>query len=165
MISLVNTAEPLYLVNRSGTRPSHEQAAVYADKAIDLCGRAGFRRITLRGDTDFTQAKHLDRWDEAGDVVFGFDNNEALKARADELPAEEYSFLERPPRYEIKTAPRQQPERVKQQIVKEQGCETIHVLEEMITEFDYRPTACDKSYSSGAFCHLSMMPLSILQLL
>ena len=148
LISLANTAEPLYLVNRSGNRPSHEQAAVYLDKTINLCRRAGFRRIILRGDTDFTQTKHLDRWDEAGDVgfVFGFDNNEALKARADELAAEAFSFLERPPRYEIKTVPRQQPERVKQQIVKERGFETIHVLEEMIAEFDYRPVACRKSY-------------------
>ena len=54
--------------------------------------------------------------------------------------------MERPPRYEIKTAPRQQPERVKQQIVKERGFETIHVLEEMIAEFDYQPTACRRSY-------------------
>jgi Transposase DDE domain group 1 len=148
LISLANTAEPLYLVNRSGNRPSHEQAADYLDKAIKMCRRAGFRRITLRGDTDFTQTKHLDRWDEAGDVsfVFGFDNNEALKARADELPAEAYSFLERPPRYEIKTVPRQQPERVKQQIVRQRGFETIHVLEEMIAEFDYRPTACRRNY-------------------
>jgi len=148
LISLANTAEPLYLVNRSGNRPSHEQAAAYLDKAIDLCRRAGFRRITVRGDTDFTQTKHLDRWNSAGDInfVFGFDNNEALKGRADELPAEAYSFLERPPRYEIKTAPRQQPERVKQQIVRQRGFETIHVLEEMIAEFDYQPTACGRSY-------------------
>ena len=111
MISLANTAEPLYLVNRSGNRPSHEQAAEYLDKAIELCRRAGFRRITVRGDTDFTQTKHLDRWNCAGDInfVFGFDNNEALKARADELPPESYSFLERPPRYEIKTAPASNP--------------------------------------------------------
>ena len=111
LISLANTAEPLYLVNRSGNRPSHEQAAEYLDKAIELCRRAGFRRITVRGDTDFTQTKHLDRWNSAGDInfVFGFDNNEALKARADELPPESYSFLERPPRYEIKTAPASNP--------------------------------------------------------
>jgi hypothetical protein len=148
VVSLANTAEPLYLVNRSGNRPSHEQAALYLDRAIQLCRQAGFRRITLRGDTDFTQTKHLDRWDNAGDVrfVFGFDNNPALKARAEDLPAEAYSCLERPPRYEIKTAPRQQPERVKQQIVNERGFQTIHVLEEMIAEFEYRPTACDRSY-------------------
>jgi hypothetical protein len=66
LISLANTAEPLYLVNRSGNRPSHEQADVYLDKAIDLCHQAGFLKITVRGDTDFTQTKHLDRWDDAG---------------------------------------------------------------------------------------------------
>ena len=44
LISLANTAEPLFLVNRSGNRPSHEQAAVYLDKAINLCRRAGFRQ-------------------------------------------------------------------------------------------------------------------------
>ncbi len=72
LISLANTAEPLYLFNRSGNRPSHEEAPVYLDKAIDLCRQAGFRRITLRGDTDFTQTKHLDRWDGSGDVTFLF---------------------------------------------------------------------------------------------
>jgi hypothetical protein len=39
------------LVNRSGNRPSSEQAPAYIDKAIALCRRAGFRRIVLRGDT------------------------------------------------------------------------------------------------------------------
>src|ERR1700757_785873 len=75
LISLANTAEPLYLVNRSGNRPSHEGAAEALDKMIDLCRRAGFERILLRGDTDFTQTKHLDRWDQAGDIgfIFGFD--------------------------------------------------------------------------------------------
>ena len=63
VVSLANTAEPLFLVNRSGNRPSHEHADVYLDKAAALCRRAGFRKITFRGDTDFTQTKHLDRWD------------------------------------------------------------------------------------------------------
>ena len=72
LISLANTAEPLYLINRSGNRPSHEQMDVYLDKAIALCRRAGFRRITLRGDTDFSQTKHLDRWDQPGDICFIF---------------------------------------------------------------------------------------------
>jgi hypothetical protein len=148
LISLANTAEPLYLVNRNGNRPSHEAAAEALDKMITLCRQAGFHRITLRGDTDFTQTKHLDRWDEAGDVgfIFGIDAHDTLKARADELPAEAYSFLERPPRYAIKTAPRRKPDRIKPQIVQERGYKTIHLLEEMIAEFDYRPVACRKSY-------------------
>jgi len=148
LISLANTAEPLYLVNRSGNRPSHEQAHVYLDKAIALCRQGGFRRITLRGDTDFSQTEHLDRWDEAGDVsfLFGIDAHASLKALAEDLPADAYSYLERPPRYAIKTVPRQQPERIKAQIVKQRGFKTIHLLDEMIAEFDYRPVACQKTY-------------------
>ena len=71
-VTLANTGEPLYLVNRSGNRPSHERADISLDKAIALCRRAGFRRILLRGDTDFSQTEHLDRWDAAGDVRFLF---------------------------------------------------------------------------------------------
>jgi hypothetical protein len=33
IVSLANTSEPLFLVNRSGNRPSHENADVYFDKA------------------------------------------------------------------------------------------------------------------------------------
>jgi hypothetical protein len=148
LISLANTAEPLYLVNRGGNRPSHEGAADALDKMIALCREAGFERITLRGDTDFTQTKHLDRWDQAGDVrfVFGIDAMPNLKALADDLPADAYHYLERPPRYAIKTAPRERPERVKPEVVRGRGFKTIHLLEEMIAEFDYRPVACGKSY-------------------
>ena len=86
--------------------------------------------------------------DDAGNIrfIFGYAAYDGLKARADELPEEAYGFLERPPRYAIKTAPRQQPERVKPEIVRERGFKTIHLLEEMVAEFDYRPTACKKSY-------------------
>jgi hypothetical protein len=66
VVSLAHTQEPLYLANRSGNRPSHEGAAGYLDKAIALCRRAGFKSILLRGDTDFSQSAHLDRWDTAG---------------------------------------------------------------------------------------------------
>jgi Transposase DDE domain group 1 len=147
LVSLANTAEPLFLLDRSGNRPSHEQADVHLDKAIDLCRRAGFRKILMRGDTKSTQTRHLDRRDQAGDVrfLFGFEAHDCLKARADELPAESYSFLERPPKYPIKTVPRPQPERVKPEIVKQRGYQTIRLLEEMVAEFDYRPSACPRS--------------------
>jgi DDE family transposase len=146
--SLANTGEPLFLFNRSGNRPSQEMADVFFDKAATLCLHAGFRKILFRGDTKFAQTKHLDRWDDAGNIrfIFGFEAHDTLKDRADELPADAYSFLERAPRYQIKTAPRTTPERVKQEIVRERGYETIHLLEEMVAEFDYRPVACKKSY-------------------
>jgi hypothetical protein len=148
LVTLADTGEPLFLANRSGNRPSHEGAHTYIDEAIALCRKAGFRRIALRGDTDFSQTAHLDRWNAIAGVrfVFGMGNNEALIARAAGLPAEAYSFLERPPKYQIKTAPRQRPEPIKAEVVRRRGFETIHTLEEMVAEFDYRPTACRVTY-------------------
>jgi Transposase DDE domain group 1 len=147
LISLANTAEPLFLLNRSGNRPSQEQAEVYLDKAIALCRRAGFRRILMRGDTKFSLTRHLDRWDGAGDTsfVFGYEAYDSLKARADDLPADSYRLLSRPPR-PIQTSEREKPERVKPKIVRERGYENIHLVEEMVAEFAYRPTACKTSY-------------------
>ena len=43
VVSLANTKEPLFLVNRPGNRPSHAGAAGYFDQAIALCQQAGFR--------------------------------------------------------------------------------------------------------------------------
>jgi hypothetical protein len=120
VVSLANTAESLFLVNRSGNRPSNEHADVYLDKAAALCRRAGFRRVTFRGNTKFTQTKHLDRWDTDGvRFIFGFDARANLKELAEGLPALEYSELERPPRYTIKTVPRRAPERHKERVVAE----------------------------------------------
>jgi Transposase DDE domain group 1 len=147
IVSLANTAEPLFLVNRSGNRPSHELAASFIDRAATLCRRAGFRSLLFRGDTDFTQTKHLDRWDDAGDIrfLFGIDARPNLIALAEQLAAAAYSFLERPVRA-IKTVPRQRPERHKPRIVRERGFETIHTDQEMVAEFAYRPVACDRDY-------------------
>jgi hypothetical protein len=148
VVSLANTAEPLYLFNRSGNRPSHEGAHVYLDKAIDLCRRAGFLSIVLRGDTDLTQTKHLDRWDEAGDVrfIFGIDARANLEGKAEDLPDDAYRILERPPRHQIKTAPRQRPERIKQQRVFLHRFKTLRTVEEAVAEFEYQPGACKRSY-------------------
>jgi DDE family transposase len=147
VVSLANTAEPLYLVNRSGNRPSHEQAHVYLDKAAALCRRAGFKKITYRGDTDFSQTRHLDRWDRASiRFIFGIDAMPNLIARAESLPAEDYSELERPARYTIKTVPRQARERHKDRIVAERQFKTLKLLGEEVAEFEYRPVACQKAY-------------------
>ena len=149
MVSLANTAEPLYLVNRSGNRPSHEQADVYLDKAIALCRRAGFRRITLRGDTDFTQTKHLDRWDAAGDVrfIFGIDADAQPQGAGRGPPGR---GVQRPGAAaavrDQDRAPRSGPSGSRREIVRQREFETIHLLEEMVAEFDYRPVACEKTY-------------------
>jgi hypothetical protein len=147
VVSLANTAEPLFLVNRSGNRPSHEHAAVYLDRAAALCRRAGFRKITYRGDTKFTQTKHLDRWDrDQIRFLFGIDAREGLKELAEHLDDLQYSELERPPRYTIKTVPRQSRERHKERTVAERAFETLKVIGEEVAECEYRPVACQKTY-------------------
>jgi hypothetical protein len=60
IITLANTREVLYLVNRPGNAVSHEGCVPWIDRAIELVRpRAG--EITLRGDTDFTLSAELDR--------------------------------------------------------------------------------------------------------
>ena len=147
VVSLANTAEPLFLINRSGNRPSHEQADVYLDKAAALCRRAGFRKITYRGDTAFTQTKHLDRWDQdCIRFIFGIDAMANLKELAERLPDLKYSELERPPRYTIRTAPRQARERHKERVVSERQFATLKLIGEEVAEFAYHPVACQKPY-------------------
>jgi hypothetical protein len=53
IISLANTREVLYLVNRPGNALSHEGCVPWIDRAIELV-RPYAGEITLRGDTDFT---------------------------------------------------------------------------------------------------------------
>ena len=148
LVSLANTGEVLRLVNRPGNRPSHEGAAVEADRAIALCLRAGFGRVLLRGDTDFTQTTHLDRWSDDSRVqfIFGMDCKGNLMSLADDLPETAWKRLKRPQRYEVKTSRRRRPKNVKERIVEQRGYNNIRLQEEWVAEFEYRPTACRKTY-------------------
>ena len=148
LISLANTHEPLYLVNRPGNRPSHEQADDYLDKAAALCRRAGFQSILMRGDTDFTQTWKLDEWDRAGHVtfIFGADAGKALIGKAEALPQTAWRRLERPARYQVQTQERAKPENVKERIIKKRGYTNFILQWEEVAEFDYRPHRCKKIY-------------------
>lgn len=147
MISLANTGEPLYLLNRKGSRPSFEGAAAYFDKAVDLCRRAGFRKVRLRGDTDFSQTAHLDRWDDSGvSFVFGIDASKKLYELAENLPDGAWAVLSRPARYDVRTNPRVRPENAKQRIVEERQYKDIRLTSEHVAEFNYRPIACERDY-------------------
>jgi hypothetical protein len=148
VLSLAETGEVLRLVNRPGNRPSHEGAAAQIDQAIWLCLQAGFHRIVLRGDTDFSQTQHLDRWHRLPWVrfIFGYDARPNLETRAKELPATAWTPLRRPARYEVKTQPRKRPEAVKDRIVRERGFEVLRLQSEEVAEFDYRPTACSHTF-------------------
>src|SRR5260221_3202715 len=60
IISLANTREVLYLVNRPGNVVSHEGCVPWIERAIELV-RLPAGEITLRGDSDFTLTAELDR--------------------------------------------------------------------------------------------------------
>jgi hypothetical protein len=138
----------LYLVNRPGNRPSHEGAAIYFDRAIALCRRSGFRKILLRGDTDFSQTAHLDRWDAAGNVqfIFGIDAMPNLYEIVESLPKTAWKELKRPAKYAVKTQPRQRPANVKEQVVREREFVNIRLAKEYVAEFSYQPAKCHRPY-------------------
>lgn len=147
LVSLANTSEPLYLVNRSGNRPSAEGAAERFDQARTLCREAGFRRITFRGDTDFSQTGHLDRWDaDRVRFVFGYDARAKVIGCADALPDRAWTPLLRQPPYEVKTAPRQRPMNVKAAVIIAREFKNLRLEAEAVAEFPYQPTACTKAY-------------------
>jgi len=148
LLTLAETGEALNIVNRSGNRPSHEGAAAEVDRALKLCIKAGFRKIVLRGDTDFSQTQYLDGWDSDPKVrfFFGYDATPNLKQIAEELPKSRWRRLERPARYPVKTKPRRRPANVKEQIVKEREFENQRLVSEDVAEFLYQPTACRETY-------------------
>jgi len=148
IVSLANTREVLRLVNRSGNRPSHEGAADALDRAMATCFRAGFRSVLLRGDTDFSQTAHLDRWNADPRIrfIFGYDCMPNMRALAESLAVDAWTKLDRPPRHTVKTKPRRRPERVKDKIVRERGYDVLRLKSEDVAEFHYQPTACKKSY-------------------
>ena len=148
MISLANTREPLYLITRPGNTPSCQNAAQWIDRAIEFLLKAGFKKVLVRGDTDYSQSEHLDRWDENERVefIFGYDACANLVRIADELPQAAWERLERKPKYKVKTKERTRPVNVKEEIVKAKEWENIRLNCEDVTEFEYSPTKCKKSY-------------------
>jgi hypothetical protein len=145
VVTLANTNEVLYLVNRPGNRPSCDGAAEWLDLAIDRV-KPVFKKVWLRGDTDFSLTHNFDRWDERVGFVFGYDAKRNLIDMADALPEINWKPLERPAHYEVKTEPRQRPENVKEQVVKEREFKNIRLQSEQVAEFDYHPVHCSKTY-------------------
>lgn len=145
VITLAETQEVLYLHNRSGNRPSHEHSSFYFDLAIEQCRKAGFRKIVLRGDTDFSSSEHLDRWDHSGvKFVLGFDANQTLTGIADSLPKSAWKPLDR--EKPAVANPRARRPNYKEPIVEANGYENQKLRAESYAEFDYQPSACQQSY-------------------
>ena len=145
LVTLGNTNEVLYLVNRPGNRPSSDAAAPWMDRAIDLVAPV-FQKVWLRGDSDFALTANFDRWDEKVGFVFGYDAKKNLVGMAEALPMSQWQPLERPPRYAVKTQERRRRENVKERVVKEREFKNIRLDSEHVAQFDYRPGHCRKTY-------------------
>jgi len=145
VISLSNTREPLYLINRPGNAPSHLDSAQWIDRSLDLVSDT-FEEVWIRGDTDFSLTEHFDKWDERCKFVFGIDARKNLIAKAESISEEKWGVLERKPKYKVKTKERKRPDNVKERIVKEREFKNIRTVSEHVAEFDYRPGKCKKTY-------------------
>jgi hypothetical protein len=141
IVTLANTGEPLFIVNRGGNRPSEEGAPTYFDCAIELCRRGGWSDILLRGDTAFSLTAHFDRWHEDGvRFVFGWDATKRAIDAAEQLAEDEYAELVRRADEAFSAAEtRAKQPRVKESIVKERGFKNLKLEREDIAEFDYQP--------------------------
>ena len=145
LVTLANTREVLYLVNRPGNVPSHQDAAGWIDKAIDMVSPHA-PRVCLRGDTDFSLTGHFDGWAQRADFVFGMDNNTALRSRAEALPESAWQRLRRPAPYTSATgATRARREDTKAAIVTEREYLNLRLNFEDVAEFDYRPGKCSRA--------------------
>lgn len=147
LVTLANSDEVLYTRNRSANRPSHDGAVEWIDRAIELVRRGGFEQVRLRGDTDFSLTAHFDRWSEAGvGFTFGMDGHPSFVRRAEQTPEDQWQPLVRQPRYEVKTQRRRRPRNIKKQVVRKRGFKNLTLEEEQVTEIDYRPSKCRKTY-------------------
>jgi hypothetical protein len=146
VLSLANTGEVLYLVNRPGNQVSHEGAPKWMDQAASLV-RHRWKKVCFRGDTDFSLTEHLDRWSADGiEFVFGMDAHRKVVELADSLAESAWTELKRPPKYTVKTERRGRPENVKERVVKEREFENKRLACEHVAEFEYRPAKCKESY-------------------
>ena len=147
IVSLANTKEVLYLVNRPGNVPSHSDAPDWIDKAIELV-KPHAPAVCLRGDTDFALTKHFDRWAQQVDFIFGTDNIKALQREADALEEACWKPLERKPRYEPRTGQTRQrfQQNEKARIVEERRFVNLKLNFEDVAEFSYQPGKCRRAY-------------------
>lgn len=145
IVTLANTREPLFIANRGGSRPSHEGAGFYFDLAIDRCRKGGFRKVRLRGDTDFALTDKFDQWDaEEVEFVFGIDAMPNLVQIAEQLPPDAWKTLRRPRRQSA--SPRAKRGNSKEKVVFENGYKNKRLTGEKVAEFSYQPGKCSQSY-------------------
>ena len=129
LVSLANTKEPLFIVNRPGNCVSHDDAGLWIDRAVELA-RGAFDEVLVRGDTDFSLTTNFDRWTDDGvKFVFGYDACKNLVGTAETLANSAWRPLVRKARV-VKTRERDRRENTKERIVRENGYENIRLESE-----------------------------------
>lgn len=145
VISLANTKEVLYLVNRPGNVPSHTGAPEWVNRAVDVVWDYA-KTILLRGDTDFALTAYFDDWAARVDFLFGMDANQALVKRAEALNESEFRPLKRKASRADTPAKRRRPKNIKDEIVVQREFEKLRLESEHVAEFRYRPGKCAQDY-------------------
>lgn len=146
IVSLANTKEVLYLVNRSGNSTSHTGSVEWIDRAVELVGQVA-GSVTIRGDTDFTHTEQLDRWHDGGrKFILGMDAHPKVVLLAEALEKAAWMPLERLAKYEILTEPRPKAFRYKEQVVVEREFKNKKLVGEDWAELEYQPLKCARKY-------------------
>jgi len=142
LVSLANSQEILYVVNRAANRPSHDGAAAWIDRGIDWALEGGgFGRVRLRGDTDFSLTVNFDRWTERGvEFVFGMDASPTFVRWAQELAADAWKPLRR------RQPRRRRSPRVKQAVIERREFRDLTLEEEEVAEINYQPRKAARQY-------------------
>lgn len=147
VVTLAETQELLYVHNRPGNRVSEEDSAFFFDLAIEQCSKAGFRKIVLRGDTAFSSTEHLDRWDESSvKFILGYSAHPNLCRVADSLRKTAWKRLDRSAKGSADKTERAKRANIREEIVEANGYKNQRLAGESYAEFEYRPTACEKTY-------------------
>ena len=130
VVSLAETNEVLYTFNRPASRPSHEGAVAWIDRAVKLVRRGGFEQVRLRGDTDFSLTRNFDRWSEEGvEFVFGIEANRSFVREADKIGEAQWQKLERKRSGELQPSASRD---VKRKVVRERGYKNLNLLSEHV---------------------------------
>lgn len=146
IVSLANTKEVLYIVNRPGNASSQSGSVEWIDRAVELVTQVA-GSVTIRGDTDFSHTEQLDRWDGQGTkFILGIDAHPKLVMLAEALEKQAWQPFEREPKYEILTEPRPKAFRYKEQVVIERQFTNQKLVGESLAEIAYQPSKCSKKY-------------------
>ncbi len=147
VVSLANSQEVLYTVNRPANHPSHTGSVKWLNKAVDWARTSGFAGVRLRGDTDFSLTREFDRWSEDSvEFVFGIDANPSFIRRAKALEESDWQPLNRKKKEQANTPPRRRPPNIKEEKVKEREYTNYRLVREEVAEIPYSPSRSKGTY-------------------